>query len=66
MIIVSRLKVILVERRIKFGEFAKDVGISQAALSTLMNKEDALPTLRVAYRIAEALELTVEEIWQKK
>jgi putative transcriptional regulator len=58
------LKVIFAERNIKHGEFANRVGISQGALSLLVNGR-SLPTLQVAYRIAEELELNVMEIWVK-
>lgn len=69
--IKCRLRVILAEKEVKEGkkitqgEFADKVQISKAALSALINNR-ALPTLEVAYRISEVLDLPVEEIWVKK
>lgn len=63
--IKSKLRVIFAEREIKHGEFADKVGISKAALSSLVNNR-TLPTLEVAYKIAEELNLPVEEIWVKE
>jgi putative transcriptional regulator len=61
----SRLRVIFAERNIKHGEFAEKVGISQATMSALVNGRN-LPTLPVAYKIGEALNLPVEQIWVKE
>jgi putative transcriptional regulator len=59
-----RLKVIFAERKIKVGEFAKKVGISQASMSAIIN-DRTLPRFDSAYRIAEALDMRIEEIWRK-
>jgi putative transcriptional regulator len=48
----SRLRVILAEREIKQRELAKKVGISDTTMSALVVGKQ-LPTLEVAYRIAE-------------
>ncbi|QKE71894.1 helix-turn-helix domain-containing protein [Arthrobacter citreus] len=58
----NKLRMILAERKIKKGEFARDVGITHATL-TLILKEERTPTLQVAMKIAQELELKVEDIW---
>lgn len=58
------LKVIFAERNIKQGGFAEKIGISPTTLSALVNGKN-LPTLDVAYRIAEELDLNVMEIWKR-
>lgn len=62
--IKCKLKVILAERGLKAGWLADKAGISRAAFSSLMN-DHSLPTLEVAYKIGEVLELPVEQIWVK-
>lgn len=47
-----RLKIILWEKGMKQGELAKKTGISPAGISALVNN-----------RIAEELQLPIEEIW---
>jgi putative transcriptional regulator len=59
-----KLKVILAEREIKHGDFAKIVGVSPAGLSSLVNNK-SLPSFESAYRISEALEMDIKEIWIK-
>jgi putative transcriptional regulator len=63
--IECRLKVIMAERGIKQKWLAERVGVSMATLSQLSNNK-TLPTLPVAYRIAEELDLNVMEIWRIK
>jgi DNA-binding XRE family transcriptional regulator len=63
--IKCRLRVIFAEREIKQTEFAKKVGISAGALSALVNGH-SLPTLEVAYKIAELLDLPVEQVWVRE
>lgn len=60
-----RLKVILTEHNIKFGDFAEKIQISRSAMSGLMN-DKSLPTFPVAYRISEELNMDIKEIWRKK
>jgi putative transcriptional regulator len=60
-----RLKVILAEREIKYGEFAQQIEISRSAMSGIMNNR-TLPTFAVAFRISEALGMDIKEIWTKK
>lgn len=60
-----RLRVILAERELKQGELAEKVGISATTLSALVNNRN-LPTLPVAYQIAEALGMRIEDIWIKE
>ncbi|MBG9540425.1 helix-turn-helix transcriptional regulator [Bacillus thuringiensis] len=57
-----KLKVILAERMLKQSDLAKLVGITDQTLSMIARGKSE-PTLRVALRIAKALDLTVEEIW---
>jgi putative transcriptional regulator len=58
----NKLRMILAERKIKKGVFAQLVGVTHSTL-TLILKEESVPTLPVAMRIAKQLELTVEDIW---
>jgi len=60
-----RLKVIFAERDIKQGEFAKKVGVSASAISSLVNGH-TLPSFTVAYKISEQLNMDIREIWIKK
>lgn len=57
-----KLKIILAERLLKQSDLAKLVGITDQTLSMIARGKSE-PTLRVALRIAKALDLTVEEIW---
>ncbi|PET77562.1 transcriptional regulator [Bacillus sp. AFS001701] len=59
----NRLKVIFAERKIKQTEFSELVGINNSTLSLIVAKEDHSPTLKVAMKIAKALDLKVEDIW---
>lgn len=63
--IKCKLRVILAEKEIKHGEFAKRVGISQASLSSLVNNR-SLPKFEAAYKIAQELKMPIEEIWIRK
>jgi putative transcriptional regulator len=58
----NKLRMIIAERKIKKGEFAKLIGIAPTTL-TLIIKEDSTPTLQVAMRIAKLLQMKVEDIW---
>jgi putative transcriptional regulator len=60
-----KLKVLLWERDIKQGDFAKRIGISRATMSTIVNSK-SLPGFETAYKICEELDKTVQEIWIKK
>lgn len=57
-----KLKVILAERMMKQSELAKLVRITDQTLS-LISRGKSEPTLRVAIRIAKALNMHVEDIW---
>lgn len=57
-----RLRVIFAERNIKQRDFANKIGVSQTSLSNIVRGK-SLPSLPVAYKIAGALELSVEDIW---
>ena len=58
----NNLRMILAERKIKKGEFAKEIGITPGTLSFIVN-EKSVPTLEVAMKIAQKLEIKVEDIW---
>jgi putative transcriptional regulator len=58
----NKLRMILSERKIKKGEFAKNIGISPGTLSFIVN-EKSVPTLEVAMKISKKLGLKVEDIW---
>ena len=57
-----KLKVILAEKEIKHEDFAKVVGVSPDGLSSLVNNK-SLPSFESVYRISEALEMDIKEIW---
>lgn len=59
------LKGIFHKRRIRQREFAERIGISQGALSQIVN-EQTYPKFEVMYRICEELDLDVREIWKRK
>lgn len=63
-ILKNKLKVIFAERKIKQTEFAEKVGINNSTLSLIVSKEDHSPTLKIAMRIAQTLNLKVEDIWE--
>ncbi|AYF06353.1 transcriptional regulator [Bacillus mobilis] len=57
-----KLKVILAERMMKQSDIARIVGITDQTLSSIVRGKSE-PTLRVAIRIAKALNMRVEDIW---
>ncbi|MDN4073640.1 helix-turn-helix transcriptional regulator [Fictibacillus terranigra] len=63
--IECKLEDLIKERGLKKGYISEKAGISRATL-TLILKGTSLPTLPVAFKIAEVMGLSVEEIWQKK
>lgn len=58
----NNLRMIIAERKIKKGEFAKLIEVAPTTLSLIL-KEESTPTLQVAMRIAQKLDLKVEDIW---
>ncbi|WP_129690954.1 helix-turn-helix transcriptional regulator [Gottfriedia acidiceleris] len=58
----TRLKVIMVERGISQTALSKKLGISMAALKSLVNGR-SFPQLPLALKIADELGLKVEDIW---
>ncbi|MFB5557485.1 helix-turn-helix transcriptional regulator [Bacillus cytotoxicus] len=60
-----KLKVILAERMIKQSALAKRAGITDQTLSMIVRGKSE-PTLRVAMRIAKALDMKVEDIWNEE
>ncbi|WP_409297779.1 helix-turn-helix transcriptional regulator [Peribacillus sp. SCS-26] len=65
MIFKCRLKVMLAERDLQHGDFANRLGISRAAMSSLVNNR-TLPSFSVAYRISEELQTDIRDIWIRK
>jgi putative transcriptional regulator len=61
----SRLKEILEERGIKQTWLAKKIGVRISTINSLVTK-GGVPTLPVAYRIAKALGLKIEDIWYEE
>lgn len=59
------LKAKLAENGITLKTLSEKTGINYTYLSDL-NRGKSLPSLEFAYRIAEVLNLRVEEIWIKK
>ena len=58
---ICQLKEILEEKGIKQSWLADKVGIGNSHLSRIIH--GVLPRLDLAYKIAEALDLTVYDIW---
>jgi putative transcriptional regulator len=63
--IKCRLKIIMAELGIKQKWLAEKAEISHAQLSALANNKN-LPTLPVAFRIAKALGMRIEDIWYEE
>jgi putative transcriptional regulator len=59
------LENILKNKGLKKGFVSEKAGISKTTLTSLM-KGRTLPSLPVAMKIAEVLELRIEDIWIKK
>ena len=57
----NKLKVILDQRGIKYGWLAEQVGVSRNTVTALIN--GSCPNLKLAYKIADALNLSVYDIW---
>ncbi|WP_158738613.1 helix-turn-helix transcriptional regulator [Alteribacillus sp. YIM 98480] len=60
-----RLRVILAEKEWRIGEFAKRVNISKSAMSNIINNH-SVPSFDVTYRILEELDMSMQEIWEKR
>lgn len=60
-----RLRVILAEKEMTHEELRSKVGVGRSTISQIINNK-TLPRFDVAYRIAEALDMKIEEIWIKK
>jgi putative transcriptional regulator len=58
----SRLKEILKEEGRTQSWLCEKVGVSNTTMTSLVNKK-RIPTLPVAYKIAKALGLKIEDIW---
>jgi DNA-binding XRE family transcriptional regulator len=56
------LNEILEQRGIKKKWLAEKVGVTPTAMTKIC-KGESVPHLKIALRIADVLELTVEEIW---
>ncbi|QKE72643.1 helix-turn-helix transcriptional regulator [Arthrobacter citreus] len=61
---VSRLRMILDEKGIKYSHIAKKAGISKTAMNDLVKEENpSLPSYKSAYYIAKELNVKMEDIW---
>lgn len=60
-----KLKVILADKMIKQSALAKRANITDQTLSMIVRGKSE-PTLRVAMRIAKALNMRVEDIWTEE
>jgi putative transcriptional regulator len=60
-----RLKIIFAEKEISQKDFAANIGITQSALSGIVNGK-RLPEFNTAYKICEVLNLNLHQIWIKK
>lgn len=58
----TRLKEILTQRGIKQQFIADKVGVHKTTLTRIV-KGNTDPSLQTAYRIAQLLELKIEDIW---
>lgn len=59
-----KLRVILAEREIKHGVFAKRIGMSEASFSSIVNNK-SLPQFPYAYAILDELQLQIHEVWMR-
>jgi putative transcriptional regulator len=57
-----RLRVILAEKEIPHGEFAKRIEISGAAFSAIVNNR-TLPSFETTYKICRELDVSINEVW---
>lgn len=64
MALKSKLKLILVERKITQIEFSEKTGISRSNINLIANEKQD-PSLENGMRIADALNLTVYDIWER-
>ncbi|WP_018130573.1 helix-turn-helix transcriptional regulator [Effusibacillus pohliae] len=62
MAVKSRLKVILVERRIKQYELAERIGVSKHQINRICNGVN--PELETALKIARELNMSIHDIWE--
>jgi putative transcriptional regulator len=57
-----RLRVILAEREIQHGVFAKKIEMSESAFSAIVNGH-SLPKFDTLYKISDELDMDFREIW---
>jgi putative transcriptional regulator len=65
MVYKCKLKVILAEKEIKHGDFARKIELSPAALSSIVNNK-ALPSFETLYKMCEELSMKPQEIWVRE
>jgi DNA-binding XRE family transcriptional regulator len=58
---MKKLEHMLIDKGIKKGWLAKQVGIAPGTLSNIFN--GSVPTLAVAMKIAAVMDTTVEDLW---
>lgn len=58
----KRIQYTLAKNEIKPYKMAKDLGISQSNLYDILNGKNSNPTIKVVKKIADYLEVTVDEL----
>lgn len=58
----KRIQYTLAKNRIKPYKMAKEIGISQGNLYDILNGKNSNPTIKVVKKIADYLEVTVDEL----
>lgn len=61
-----KLKKILDERGMKQKFLAEKAGLTEGTVSAICKGKTTDPRISVCHRIAKALDMTIEEIWQGK
>lgn len=64
MALQCNLKIILIQKNIKQNKFAEITGISRSNINLIANGKQE-PTLENAMIIADALRLTIYDIWER-
>ena len=59
----NRLQEIRWKRGWSLEQLARESGVSKATICTIENKKDVNPTIDIAFKLADALEVDVREIF---
>lgn len=60
-----RLKAILADKEIKHGDFAKTLDVNTSTLSTWISGKSR-PSLDMAFKIADTLNVDINDLWVKE